>query len=524
MTGSALSRRQLVRAAVATSSTAATGVTHVPEASAAQPATDPDRQDAAGRMFAHGVASGDPLHDRVVIWTRVTPVPECLPGQNKGPATEVRWEMSEDPAFRSTVREGVVRADAQRDHTVRVDVDGLLPARTYHYRFHVQGHVSPVGRTRTAPAADSMTGVRFGVVSCASYRQGYYAAYGHLAGRRDLDAVIHLGDYIYEQAAGDTDVRAPVPARECVTLADYRARYGQSRTDPDLRALHAAAPFIATWDDHEVCGNMWSGGAGDHDTAIEGSWTARVAAAKRAYFEWLPVRQSRADSTQRRLHFGKLLDLTMLDLRSFRSEQVEPTDTAGINDPSRTLLGRSQMAWLKQGLQGGSTWHVIGSSVVAAPMLMPTGQTEPAAMANPDGWDGYQAEQRELFTFLDHHGAHNTVMLSGDVHSSWAGQLPASGDGAPRATQFTVSSVTSPTLGTFDDGLTAEAVLAVNPHLAWGDVSANGCGIVDVTADRVQFDWYKTADRTHPDSSVTHLKSYAVDRKSSRLSAVDAPV
>ncbi|MFD7917726.1 alkaline phosphatase D family protein [Streptomyces sp. NPDC059740] len=528
MTTSPLRRRHFVRLATAASGVAALGGSHLLEASAAsaaESAPGSGRQEERDQVFVHGVASGDALPDRVVIWTRVTPTPGCLPGQNRGPATDVRWEMSEDPGFSSTVRTGTVRTDAGRDHTVRVDVSGLRPGCTYHYRFHVGSHVSPAGRTRTAPAADSMAGVRFGVVSCASYRRGYFAAYRHLADRRDLDAVVHLGDYIYEQAPQDTDVRVSDPARECVTLADYRARYGQSRTDPDLQALHAAAPFIATWDDHEVCGNSWSGGAGDHDPATEGPWAERVAAAKQAYFEWLPIRPALAGSTQRRLHFGRLLDLTMLDLRSFRSEQVEPTDTAGISDPSRTLLGRSQMAWLKQGLvQGGAAWHLIGSSVVAAPLLMPTGQSDPVAVANTDGWDGYQAEQRELFAHLRDHGVRGTVMLSGDVHSSWAGQVPASGGGAPLATQFTVSSVTSPTLGSFDEGLTADAVLAVNPHLSWGDVSANGCSVIDVTAERVQCDWYKTADRTRPDSPVTPLKSFAVDGKSGRLTAVGTPV
>ncbi|MCX4851971.1 alkaline phosphatase [Streptomyces sp. NBC_00893] len=520
-----LRRRVFIRLVTAASGAAAIGAPHTSEASAAEPAPDPDRRDAATPMFAHGVASGDPMHDRVIIWTRVTPTPASMPGRNSGPATDVKWEVSEDPAFQRIVRTGTVRTDADRDHTVHIDVNGLRAARAYHYRFHAGNQTSPVGRTRTAPLPSSQAAVRFGVVSCANYRFGYYTAYRHLADRHDLDAVIHLGDYIYEQASQDADVRAQAPTHECVSLADYRARHGQARTDPDLQALHAATPFIPTWDDHEVCGNTWSGGANDHDPATEGLWSDRVAAAKRAYFEWLPVRQTRADSTQRRLRFGMLVDLTMLDLRSFRSEQVAPTDAAGIADPSRTLLGRPQMAWLKDGLtRSTATWQLIGSSVIAAPWLLPTGKPEPAAAANTDGWDGYQADQNELFTHLRTHDTHNTVFLSGDVHSSWAGQVTAHGSGTPLASQFVVSSITSPTLSSINEGVTARAVLAVNPHLSWGDVATNGCGVVDVTADRVQFDWYKTADRTLPDSPVTHLKSYAVAEGSGSLTAVDIPV
>ncbi|MFG2228342.1 alkaline phosphatase D family protein [Streptomyces sp. NPDC048644] len=524
MTARPLRRRQFVRIVSAASGAAAIGAPLVSAASAAEPATGPGRRDAATpEMFAHGVASGDPMPDRVVIWTRVTPTPPCLPGRNSGPATDVKWEVSEDPAFQRIVQTGTARTDADRDHTVHIDVNGLLAARTYHYRFHAGNQTSPVGRTRTAPAPSSPAGVRFGVVSCASYRAGYYTAYRHLADRRDLDAVIHLGDYIYEQGSQDTEVRAPAPTHECVSLADYRARHGQCRTDPDLQALHAAAPFIPTWDDHEVCGNAWSDGAGDHDPAAEGSWADRVAAAKRAYFEWLPVRQTLANSTQRRLRFGKLVDLTMLDLRSFRSEHVAPTDAAGISDPSRTLLGRPQMAWLKDGLaRSATTWQLIGSSVIATPWLLPTGRPDPATAVNTDGWDGYQADQNELFTHLRNHDTRNTVILSGDVHSSWVGQVP--GSGTPLASQFVVSSITSPTLSSVNDGLTARAVLAVNPHLSWGDIASNGCGILDVTADRVQFDWYKTADRALPDSPVTHLKSYAVAGGSGSLTAVDTPV
>lgn len=515
---------------------AASGAAAAGAGTASAAAADPgEAQGVAPGAFAHGVASGDPLPDAVVIWTRVTPSPDCLPGSRRGAAGFVFWEVATDRDFRRTVRVGLARTGPESDHTVNVDVRGLRPSTTYYYRFRTLHGRSPAGRTRTAPAArQHVAGLRFGVASCVSYGNGYFAGYRHLAQRGDLDAVIHLGDYIYEFASsaghpGSTEVRPMEPAGECRTVAEYRARHGQYRTDPDLQALHAAAPIIATWDDHELAGDAWSGGARDHDPATEGTWAARVAAAKQAYFEWLPVRQTVPGSTQRRLGFGSLLDLSMLDLRSFRSQQVDPTDTAGLDNPDRTLTGRPQMAWLKNGLsRSTATWHLIGTSVMAAPWTLPTGQPNPPLTLNADAWDGYRAEQAELFTHLRDHDKRNTVFLTGDLHSSWAGEVPAPGGGAPLAAQFVVTSVTSTPFGSlFPGGAGAQiiaAILRMNPHLQWGEAASNGVGVLDVTEERVQMDWYKVEDRSTPDSPVGHMKSFAYDGATKRVRPGVTPV
>jgi phosphodiesterase/alkaline phosphatase D-like protein len=211
---------------------------------------------AAEPVFAHGIASGDPLPDGILLWTRVTPTPDATPGSGVGPAVDVMWEVAADAAFATIVKSGVVNTGPGRDHTVKVEVTGLNPATTYHYRFRLAGAVSAAGTTRTAPALSAAVArLRFGVVSCSNVPAGYFAAYRYLAERGDLDAVLHLGDYIYEYA-GDFNgeaVRPHDPPREVLTLADYRRRHANYKSDPDLQRLHAAVPFIATWDDHEVC-------------------------------------------------------------------------------------------------------------------------------------------------------------------------------------------------------------------------------------------------------------------------------
>lgn len=282
----------------------------------------------SGPAFLHGVASGDPLPDGILLWTRVTPAPDAVPGSGKGPDTEVSWEIAEDKGFARIVAQGRTTATAASDHTVKADVRGLRPATAYWYRFAAGTALSPVGRTLTAPATDAAAAnVRFGVVSCSNWESGYFSAYRHLAARADLDAVLHLGDYIYEYASGAYPeakyvVRQHEPAHEILNLADYRTRHGKYKTDADLQAMHHAHPVIAIWDDHEFANDAWSGGAENHTPGTEGDWAARVSAAKQAYFEWMPVRPSIAGTTYRRIRYGKLADLHLLDLRSFRSQQA----------------------------------------------------------------------------------------------------------------------------------------------------------------------------------------------------------
>ena len=226
----------------------------------------------AEAVFRHGIASGDPLPDAIVLWTRVTPNAAAQPGSGRGPRVPVRWEVASDRHFRRTVAQGTTVTGPDRDHTVHVDARGLRPSTTYWYRFEALGQLSPVGRTRTAPSTSTDAPVRFGVVSCANYGWGFFAGYRHLASRHDLDAVLHLGDYIYEYGPDGplvpgiqpATVRVAEPKRECLSLADYRERHGCYRIDPDLQAFHAAHPIIAVWDDHEVANDTWRDGAENH--------------------------------------------------------------------------------------------------------------------------------------------------------------------------------------------------------------------------------------------------------------------
>jgi alkaline phosphatase D len=504
--------------------------------------------------FLHGVASGDPLPDGILLWTRVTPAPEAIPGSGAGPDTEVEWVVAEDRAFTVVVAKGSVTASAASDHTVKADVRGLAPATDYFFRFSAGGTDSPVGRTRTAPAPDAaVTGLRFGVVSCANWEAGHFAPYRHLAARGDLDAWLHLGDYIYEYATGayaarDTVVRPHAPAHEILTLADYRIRHGRYKTDPDLQALHATAPVVAIWDDHEFADNAWPGGAANHTEGAEGSWAARQAAAKQAYFEWMPVRPALAGTTYRRLRFGRLADLSLLDLRTFRSQQAS-TGSGSVDDPERTLTGRAQLDWLKAGLTASdTTWRLVGNSVMIAPfavgslsadLLRPLaellGLPKEGLALNTDQWDGYTDDRRELLDHLRAHAIRNTVFLTGDIHMAWANDVPVDAGTYPlsasAATEFVVTSVTSDNLddivkvpqGTVS-AIAAPLIRAANRHVHWVDTDRHGYGVLDVTAERAQMDYYVVSDRTDPAATSSWARSYRTRSGTQKVERVYQPV
>ncbi|MFG2876724.1 alkaline phosphatase D family protein [Streptomyces sp. NPDC048337] len=504
--------------------------------------------------FLHGVASGDPLPDGILLWTRVTPTPEAVPGSGIGPVVQVDWEVAGDKAFSRIVARGTATASAATDHTVKVDVRGLQPHTPYWYRFTAGTTTSPVGRTLTTPAHEASTaGVRFGVVSCANWESGYFSAYRHLAARTDLDAILHLGDYIYEYQSGGYPeakyvVRPHEPKHEIVSLADYRTRHGKYKTDADLQALHHAHPVIAIWDDHEFANDAWAGGAENHTPGAEGEWAARAAAAKQAYFEWMPVRASIAGTVYRRLRFGTLADLHLLDLRSFRSQQAK-VGSGSVDDPERTITGRAQLDWLKSGLAGSdATWKLVGTSVMISPvafaslpvhLLAPLakllGLPEGGIAVNVDQWDGYTDDRKELLGHLKDRGIKNTVFLTGDIHMAWANEVPVNmatypGSGTA-ATEFVVTSVTSDNL---DDilhvpadtaSLVAEsAVKAANWHVKWLDMDAHGYGVLDVTAERSQMDYYVVSDKRRQDATAAWTRSYHTLNGTQKVERVYQPV
>jgi len=505
--------------------------------------------------FAHGVASGDPLPDRVILWTRVTPTPASSPGSASGPAVTVRWQVAADPRFRRVVASGSARTGPEVDHTVKVDAAGLAPAMTYWYRFVLDGVRSPVGRTRTAPAADALVArLRLGVASCANYEGGFFSAYRHLAARSDLDAVLHLGDYLYEYGPGKYGPgpaigRVHRPPHEMVTLADYRQRHAHYKTDADLQALHASVPFIVTWDDHETTNDAWADGAENHQPATEGPYDVRKAAARRAYDEWMPIRTPGGSQIYRRLRFGRLAELTMLDLRQYRSEQLTAETGGAADDPRRTITGRAQMDYLKAGLAAHqSQWKLVGNPVMISPVMFPplpstisrpladvTGLLPPEGVTyNYDQWDGYTADRRELLTHLADQGVRDTVFLTGDIHSAWACDVPLDAGTYPLsrsvATELVCTSVTSDNLNEITGtpprttSLAVEVgIRAANRHVQHVELDSHGYSVLDIRPDRVQMDWYEISDRTDPAATSRFATAFAVPAGSQHVVPVTGP-
>jgi alkaline phosphatase D len=465
---------------------------------AEQAAPDPSQ-----RLFTHGVASGDPLGDRVILWTRVTPPPTR---SATGPI-DVQWVIASDEKLQQVVARGAAPAAMERDFTVKVDAGGLGPGRTYYYGFTAGGERSPIGRTKTLP--DRADRLRMASVSCANYPAGYFNVYRCLANRPDLDAVVHLGDYIYEFANGrygdgSASGRVPLPPGEASTLTDYRNRYATYRSDIDLQEAHRLHPFIAVWDDHESANDAWSGGAGNHDPVKEGRWETRLAAAYRAYLEWMPIRES-ADPRihlYRSFRFGNLADLVMLDTRGLRDQQAGGGDARMLADPARSLLGAAQEAWffdqLRTSQRIGSRWRVIGQQILFTP-LSPPG----FPVANPDVWDGYAPARARVFDLLASEKITDVAVLTGDIHSSWAmdvatnpwtGYDPATGAGSV-AIELVTPAISSPPL--FASAELKQRAALLRPlarHLKYLEGEHRGYVLLDVTRDRLQADWYHVDD------------------------------
>lgn len=358
-----------------------------------QPPMQPPIQGA----FTHGVASGDPLSKQVILWTRFVPQQVSV--------AEVRWQVATDMAFTQVVTDGRANVSAQSDYTLKVDAAGLQPNTRYYYRFRVGEIMSPVGMTKTLPEV-AVDQVKLAVFSCSNYPAGFFHAYAEAAKRNDLDAVLHLGDYIYEYgrtvinketqktepayASGDAEKlgRLVEPAHEILSLTDYRTRYAQYRSDPDLRALHAKAAFICVWDDHEIANDAWTDGAENHDPATEGSFAERKQAAIQAYVEWMPIRPVIVNGMlelARSFQWGDLLNLSMLDTRLIG--RSEPLDYAKFNNlatpadqlafgvamanPNRTMLGAAQRTWLFNEFKKPAKWHVLGQQVLMGRMHLP---------------------------------------------------------------------------------------------------------------------------------------------------------
>ena len=498
-------------------------------------------------VFSHGVASGDPLSDRVILWTRFA---------HSG-GGRIGWEIAEDEAFARVTQRGEAVANFADDFCVKVDAGGLAPGRPYFYRFLSASGPSVTGRTLTAPGrgAEQLT---VAAMSCANLGFGYFHAYGHVAEREDIDLVLHLGDYIYEiqrgayPSAGEAvPGRIIDPSNETVTLADYYQRFASYHTDPDLLELRRLKPISATWDDHEFANNAWREGASSHDPATEGSYANRAAAAAKAFFDWMPVRrpEPRGMRVYRSFDWGDLARIVVLDTRFIgRDQELDYEDDlyarmaeAGadaealatafkrdhINNPNRSLLGAAQERWtndtLAESKRAGQPWQIIAQQVILARQIFSPGSSRllsPTVSAgsrawvegnermgaydiswNSDGWTGYGASRTRFLESLTAN-TNNAVVLAGDSHNCWVSGVPSAEAGRRAANEFAVGSITSPgferTLSTAQPGEREALFKAGNPDMVFCDVTRRGYGTLRFTRGECAAEWLTFADIRSP--------------------------
>ena len=483
---------------------------------AQQPHQSPARADVdpAYAPFYHGVASGDPLADRVILWTRIT---------TASPTATVRWQVATDTLFTNIVLTGTATTDSSRDYTVKVDAIGLQPNQWYYYRFRNDSVYSVVGRTRTAPNT-AVANLRFAVLSCANYQDGFFNAYRDIARQNDVDAVVHLGDYIYEYGIDDFSPgvdtsRLHEPRREILNLNEYRARHSQYKLDPDLREVHRQYPFITIWDDHETANDSWKGGAANHTPATEGPWDARKTAGRRVYFEWMPIRDvyQSADTIHRVINWGGLAEFILLDTRLEGREEQIGVSGAPVTDTNRTLLGDRQLQWFKQKLTAsGARWKLIGNQVMISPLRFL------GTPLNQDQWDGYPAERTKVLRHIENGNIDNVVFLTGDIHSSWANDVPrdisrytASTGAGSTAVEFVCTSVSSSSL--IGAAVPVALIYTSNPNIKFAELSKRGYLLLDLTNARCQADWVHLSTVNNQTFTRSIAASWKSDNTANRL-------
>ena len=489
--------------------------------------------------FLHSVASGDPLADRVIIWTRITAynaTGEIASTDEQPLEIPYQWMVSLDPEFTSMVVQGEGVTSASRDFTVKEDVIGLSPGTTYYYRFVAEGWYSPTGRTKTLPVGH-VERLRIAFTSCSNWTYGHFNVYGAIAARQDLDVVLHLGDYIYEYGdsySSSKSDRVHSPNHEIITLRDYRLRHSQYKTDDFLQEAHRQNAFITVWDDHETANDAYKDGAQNHNEKLEGAWAARRQYAIQAYFEWMPIREVQKSSEginliYRDFRFGDLMDLLMLDTRiAGRTKQSQIGNLNTLNDPEHTLLGEEQEQWLYQKLDqskaDNTAWRVLGQQVMM-------GHFSGGAIGfNMDQWDGYPKSRERLFNHIIDNNIDNFVVLTGDIHSSWAMDLapnpfsidaydPATGEGSI-GVEFVTPGVSSP--GIPDPVLSAAVSTSINaamPHMKMVDFYYRGHVLLDITHSQIQAEWHWVRTIHRPTTSTFFRKAFKVLNGQSGLSA-----
>ncbi len=470
--------------------------------------------------FKLGVASGDPLPGGFVLWTRLAPKPLSGDGGMPKVNVPVQWQLATDPNMKQVVLRGTAMATPELAHSIRVVLDGLQPAKWYWYQFKAGNEVSPIARTRTAPALGTpLDRLKFAFVSCQHWEHGYYTAYRHLA-NEDLDVVFHLGDYIYE-GSPDPDVIRQHANPEPVDLQGYRIRYAQYKSDPDLQAAHAAFPFICTWDDHEVENDYADEDSENFDPASV--FLARRAAAYQAYYEHMPLRSLSMPKgpdmrLYRRFTFGDLAEFSVLDTRQYRSDQACDNNGKGGGqvvtncrerlDPERTMLGSAQMGWLLDGLKRSNVrWNVIAQQLLMAEFEQLPG---PEQGHWSDGWDGYAADRRRILQFLQKARPSNPVVIGGDIHSYWVTDLKPNfrdPNSPVVASEFVGTSITS-------SGVPYEsfaALLPENPHIKFFESRRRGYVRCTVEPHCWTTDLRVVSTITQPKATVSTLAKYIVE-------------
>lgn len=490
----------------------------------------------SGNPFTLGVASGSPTHESVVLWTRL--VSRGMLSSNLGtqPIT-VRWEVAEDDAFKHVVKSGQAQALAELGHSVHVEVPGLAADHWYFYRFFAGDERSPIGRTRTFPALDAKVArLRLAYASCQRFEHGYFGAYRHMLAE-ELDAVVFLGDYIYEYPSAANAVRVP-SGGWTITLDDYRRRYELYKAEAELQAMHAACPWLVTWDDHEVQ-NDYAGVTQGESGPPASDFLARRTAAYQSFYEHMPLPASVLTQTlagmakgaemriYSELRFGKLASVYLLDDRQYRDAQVctrggklgsgnvDPSACAALSDPKRTLLGAPQEAWLDRTLAGASKgWNIVGQQTLFGPRgLAPAGS---GPIVWNDGWDGYPAARTRMLDQLRKHEVANAVLLGGDMHENWVGHVKADYAAAKSPSigvELCGTSITSRSAG---NEKTAER-LANNPHFVFADSERKGYGVAEFTPRRLTATLRVVSDVTKKDPAIETLAKFTVEAGSAKL-------
>ena len=458
-------------------------------------------------IFTHGVASGDPRETSVVLWTSI--------GSNLGDNPKVEWTMSSTPDMNNIVASGQMKRTSDDATTFKIKATGLRPSSRYFYQFTYEGQRSVVGKTKTIGQSETL---HIGVVSCANYEAGYFNSYDALA-KKDLDLVMHLGDYIYEYGPGtygdSTIQRKHVPAREIVSLDDYRQRYAQYRMDESLQLVHQNHPFVNIWDDHEISNNAYKDGAENHQDD-EGSYATRAAIAKQAYTEWMPTELGMDEPLYRTYSFGNMATVVMLDGRlEGRTKQVEN----GASTQGQSMLGNTQLEWMKNQLsQSTANWKILGNQVIFSPMNL---SRVSQRTHNMDAWDGYAEERNDIVNFIAIQQLQDVLIVSGDTHMSWGIEVPFHAESYPYtneavAVEIGIPSISSSNLNESaptEDVIFAERVLkASNPHLKFVDGRNHGYVILNLDKDTAIIDWYAVSNLKTKKYTERRIKTMTVKR------------